>query len=914
MKLFIIFYILFAYDIYSFKYSFKNYSNSQGLPQSQIISIAQDSIGRIWVSTHCGIAYYDGYRFETINKKMGLPTNYVYNIEFKDNKIYGAGSNSIFNINILGKRGIEFIEIPYVVRNFIISDKQIIFASDEGLFISEKDGLKKIFSIPPSDGKDVLMKKDDFHYYLTRNAFYKIKKDFTTEKIFSSDLNLKTFCLYKDGILLGAENGLYFYQNEILKKIQDLPPVQDILTDKDDIWVATNDGLYIFQGKDVLHIDKANGLPSNEIYCLFKDREGIFWIGSDCGLSKLQSLAFENYVSEKDLFSGSIWAFYELSEKELLLGGDKGLGIIIGSTLTEIDLNELKGDPVSSITSYKGQLLLAFKNKGIYSISLKDGIKLKKFIKDELSGIFSIYSDMKDNLWICTRNGLYKYHKNKIDSYNKEKGLPDDTVFKIVEDPEGQVLALTDNGIARYEENKFVIPRKYNFLINNSIRSILFDKEKIWVATLGNGLYYFDGTNWTNITEEKGLPSDNLWSMEKDDLGFLWIGSSRGIIMYAEGYSCLFNSNDGLKGDEVTLSGSLKTKDGKIWFGLVSGALKLNPYKIEPNLNPPNLYIEKVESETKIFSIDEEINLKPSNKRISIYFNGLSFQDETEIFYSYRLYPLEEWSQPTQERMVTYTNLNAGHYTFEVKACNASWIWNDNPVKLIINKKPYFFEEISFKLLVLSLFLFLFYFFYKLRTRSIQRDKEKLERIVNDKTKELQERLKELYVMSTTDFLTKVFNRGHFEKLLQEEIKRAKKENATFGLAILDLDHFKDLNDEFGHSKGDEVLVEFGKILRNSFRMSDVVARYGGDEFVILFTSTEPEGCIARLKGLMKDIKGFVYESEDKKIQLSLSIGVVFITFAENKVLDIQSITKKADKAMYEAKSKGRDSIVIYHL
>ncbi len=853
-----------------------------------------------------------------MDKKKGLPSNYIYKLLYFEGKILGAGSGGIFEIgDFYGTPKVEKISFKGEIRDFIPYKKGYLIVMDEGLFYYERGNLKSLIKSKPPDGKNIIIERDGSFYYLSHNSIYKLEEDFNFKVFKNFDFTPTTFAFIQENLYLGSKEALYIFSEGKLKFKKKLSFVNTILCDKENFWIGTEDGLYFIQNEKEIKIGLKEGLPSNYIYSLFKDREGNLWIGTDSGLSKLQSMGFENYYEEEGLLSSSLWAFYELEDGKILFGGEKGIGIFDGKKVKEIPINNLKGDGVRSFASKGKKIFMAFKNLGIYTLYPKENFKIKRLIKDDIRGVFSIYIDLNENLWIATIDGVYKIGKDGKRYFNKDDGLPDDTVFKIIEDGEKNILALTDKGIAVYEKDKFNISEKYKVLNGTSTRSIVFEGEdKIYVGTLGDGLFYYNGKEWNNLNEERGFPSNFIWSMEKDSLGFLWVGTSKGIVMFAPGYSSLFNTHDGLVGDEVTLNGVLKTRDGKIWFGLVFGAIRIDPYKVEPNLNPPNLFFEKIETEERSLAIKDKIILKPSEKRISIFFNGLSFQDETEVSYIYRLLPQEDWSTPSFERKVTYSNLKPGKYSFEIKSRNASGIWNDLPIKIDLEKLPYVYERLSFKIFILGLFLFLFYFYFRFRTNQIKKSKERLERIVEDKTRELQERIKELYVTSTTDYLTKVFNRGYFEKLLKEEVQRAKREESIIGLAILDIDNFKDLNDALGHTHGDLVLTEFGKILKKSFRSTDIIARYGGDEFVILFLSTEPEGCISRLKKLMEEAKGFSkYNLGEKKIQISLSVGILFISFKEekNKVLELEYIRRFADKALYEAKRRGKDSIVVYN-
>lgn len=162
--------------------------------------------------------------------------------------------------------------------------------------------------------------------------------------------------------------------------------------------------------------------------------------------------------------------------------------------------------------------------------------------------------------------------------------------------------------------------------------------------------------------------------------------------------------------------------------------------------------------------------------------------------------------------------------------------------------------------------------------------------------------------LSNTDFLTSLFNRRYFMEVAGLELKRCQRYKITVSLLMVDLDHFKQVNDTLGHQAGDQVLIALGTVMRQVFRTTDVIARYGGEEFVLLLPQTSiEEAKLAAEKlrmALRKAALGALPEGK-----LSCSIGAA--QYPAQKVDGIESLIERADQALYRAKTSGRDRIVL---
>jgi diguanylate cyclase (GGDEF)-like protein len=161
---------------------------------------------------------------------------------------------------------------------------------------------------------------------------------------------------------------------------------------------------------------------------------------------------------------------------------------------------------------------------------------------------------------------------------------------------------------------------------------------------------------------------------------------------------------------------------------------------------------------------------------------------------------------------------------------------------------------------------------------------------------------------SLRDSLTNCFNRGHGLDTLESELRRARRSRQPLSILMFDIDHFKTINDELGHLRGDDLLRAVGAQLTRVLRSSDVRCRYGGDEFLIILPDTPLVGAQQVAESVRREIATLAMNAGSKTIPVTLSVGVAAAGPAE---LGVSALIERADNALYQAKRAGRDRVAV---
>jgi diguanylate cyclase (GGDEF)-like protein len=172
----------------------------------------------------------------------------------------------------------------------------------------------------------------------------------------------------------------------------------------------------------------------------------------------------------------------------------------------------------------------------------------------------------------------------------------------------------------------------------------------------------------------------------------------------------------------------------------------------------------------------------------------------------------------------------------------------------------------------------------------------------------LRKKNKELHELSITDSLTGLYNRKHLMETLENEVARSKRHKHDFSVLVIDIDHFKDYNDTYGHLAGDEVLSRLATVFKESVRSCDYVARYGGEEFILVLPEIGPEDGVKAAERIRKKVAKESFAGDGKPIQITVSVGVAsYPKYGD----DPQSIIRHADTALYKSKESGRNRVVL---
>jgi len=167
----------------------------------------------------------------------------------------------------------------------------------------------------------------------------------------------------------------------------------------------------------------------------------------------------------------------------------------------------------------------------------------------------------------------------------------------------------------------------------------------------------------------------------------------------------------------------------------------------------------------------------------------------------------------------------------------------------------------------------------------------------------------QMYEAALRDGLTKAFNKKYFADRLESELAYARRHKAPLSLVMFDVDHFKKVNDTYGHLAGDYVLARLAKVAQGAVRSEDVFARYGGEEFGVICRAVELENAALFAERLRLLIESSSFESEGARLQITVSLGVA--AFPETPAVTITDLIQAADAALYEAKRRGRNQVIV---
>lgn len=736
---------------------FTNFSTSNGLSNNIVTSIIEDHTGAIWFATFDGACKYDGKTFSILSKDDGLASNIVFSIlEDREGNLWFGTEGGVSKYDGTGFTNLaRKDELPDSNIMTMIEDRDgnVWFGTDGG-GVFRYDG--KTFSI---------LSKDDG---LASNTVLSILEDQEGNLWFGTDGGVTKY----DGTGFTNFNG---------KVGLGTFSVRSIIQDREGcLWFGTDGrGALRYDGITITRLTEEDGLSSNTVWSILQDREGNLWFGTyRGGLDKYRPSPFTHFTVKNGLSDDIVRAILEDQKGNLWFGTYRG-GVTKydGNTFTNFSTKDgLVDNFVLTIFedregnlwfgTYRG--VSKFNGKSFVNLTGNDGLN------DDI--VRSILEDQGGNLWFGTNSGgICRFDGEKITSFTSEDGLNSNEIMTIFEDRNGNIWVGTDKGICVFNGRGFINFSEENGLKENEfIYVILEDFEgNMWFGSYGGGIIRYTpsrmehpeqsgnhewGGSFLSITNKEGLYKDNVVSMILDDAGSLWIGTEEGVdrlnIEQIENKNGMlfqhYGKDEGFPGLECIHNSILKDVRGNIWFGTLRGAVKYSPLddrknETEPltHINNLRIFFDEVEwsGHTEKFTGDGlpiGLKLVHNQNHVTFDFVGISLAIPEKVRYSYKLAEFDKtWSPIQKETTATYSNLPPGKYVFQVKACNNDGVWNKIPASFDFEISPPFWKTWWFYALVVLFGTGSLRAYTNFRVRKLERINLELEKLtlVASKTK-----------------------------------------------------------------------------------------------------------------------------------------------------------------------------------
>jgi diguanylate cyclase (GGDEF)-like protein len=408
------------------------------------------------------------------------------------------------------------------------------------------------------------------------------------------------------------------------------------------------------------------------------------------------------------------------------------------------------------------------------------------------------------------------------------------------------------------------------------------------------------------------LPEDSrslaLIGAVVDRRGWLWIGTDGGLLAF-----------NGSTWRHLTQESGLSFgPDGSLWIGTSGGLGRIrHPEHIFAD-QPPRIAMIEVRHGSQVLPLAGTLDMPWSRLDLSFQFAAPEVLNRSGLVFDYRNEGLEDDWVETRNETAHFQSLPPGSYDFQVYARDlTSGIQSQTLHAHFKIEAPWWRTRWFYALCAVAAILCIVLLLH-LRTKRLVSRQRHLEKLVQDRTSELEASREELRRQATHDALTGLLNRSAMLTAFRLEMGRTLREGSPLTLVLGDIDHFKRVNDTYGHLAGDEALRHFASMLGRSVRTYDHVGRYGGEEFLILLVNVGPDEVNDRLAALHASISDLTIIDGTSEFTLTCSLGAVCMEPAnltpDNPLVDQKLALSKADEALYQAKRSGRNRVILSDL
>ncbi len=764
----------------------REWQTDDGLPDSAVTGIVQTSDGYLWVSTHSGLARFDGEqftpwplpipaeRFNPLARALMLGKNDTLwvGIEAGEGLLIGLAKGATNVFRLPNYRPLVMAETP---------DGTVWAGYSEGWIFSFSNGIVKWYG-----QREGLSGAGNCWLAVDSRGRLWFSKAGTVGTIEGGQVtNQFSLPEQKIRIARAGDRGIWILAGRRLLKCSDgrtavvlgelpvdgvgLEPSVLYEDGTGGLWLGIRTGgLFHWNGKEFTPVQTSHG----QINSIMEDREGNIWVGTEGGgLNRLrmrvlelhgpnEGVGFETARSVCEDDAGVVWAT-GLNGALVRQVAGQWLAVTNAPGWPGVRATCVVGDGRGGVWvgTYRGALLNW--HGGQFShLGPEDGLGTGM--------IRALFLDSRKDLWIGLEapTRLQRFRNGAFQTLPLPVGSR--AIDAITEDQSGTIWLGTLGGyLMRVKDDTVFDHTAHALQPTKPIRALHATPDGgLWIGYAGAGIGWLRNGKFSRFGVEQGLPEDNICGIAQDEGGALWFSGSQGLFRLPQNDFAAseenpgtrlapikFGRNDGLMnlhGSSGAWPNAARARDGRLWFTTRAGLVAASPERVQPNRNPPVVLIEKF----LVDGLPQEVpgpgaglRLKPAHRRLEVQSVGLNFAAPEGVLFRYRIKGWDEnWSEPGKSRTFTFSRLPAGHYEFQVTACNSAALWSREGARIGFEVEPFLWQRWWFRLVMMAAFAFTiigigrYVSFRRLRTRlrrleqetSVQRDRARIAQDLHD--------------------------------------------------------------------------------------------------------------------------------------------------------------------------------------
>ncbi len=905
----------------------------EGRDLPYITDAKEDAAGRLWVSSYHELIYRDGQglhrpglpRFGTLKNSQTS----IVSFPQEKNQIFFLADEVLYRV-YTDNGGSTWHQVPFLSRENLSAhpelntlDSLVAIDGDKGepgahvLWLSCEN---KLCEVSPDDGSVQVWGTADG---VPDDIWQSLFRDHTG-RLWARGLK-QIISLPK-----GATRFVPEQQNLNVKSLNmRYPSIAEDAQGR--ILININNGIARREGNGWHTFGPDNGLPLHPVVNELFDRQGAFWFTVE-GHGLEHWLGYDNYESwtaRDGLSLGGIWGLDEDRKGTVWISTETGVDKLdsIHDRWHQLDAAHPMRQTQALLVDPRDHIWIGTSSDAVVDFDPRTHAERQVAT---VPGIYNFFKDPAGSIWICGGKALFRLDPG--DGYTRMQSsvhghpFPSGGFFEIKTAPNGDMYFVGEQGLFQLKANAdsglthvtlpagVTLPYNSPFAIAKDGTLWLEGESspvvhlRIDVSSQGPVAFLLDRIS------EPLVASPSVYQVSLDHRGWLWVGTDRGLDVYNGSEWVGVSSEDGLIWDDTDSDSFHESPDGSVWIGTSSGVTHIrNPEKIFHH-DPFSLLVNGARLGSVPVELGGSTRIPWVNRGALTMALGISNPSRASlVHYRYRLEGSETEWQETDEPIVRYSALPPGRYRLSIVAIDTRRHQESSPVYITFRLMPPWWRTAWFLCGLAVIIAALVGLASWWRVGALIAQQQRLEELVRERTLQLELEKKELIEarmalteQASRDGLTGLLNRSAIFEVLSNEIQYASEKNTSLAIVLADLDHFKRINDTYGHQIGDAVLRECARRFRLATRPTDYVGRYGGEELLLVMPGLSQDNSMDRLENLRATIAHELFDCEGIGLPVTCSFGVAWL---DEHSRGIKPLIALADQALYAAKTRGRNRV-----